>query len=292
MATFDLREIKDERGFVLHFGGRPHEVNTYVFANALVAISDVFREINSQVNIDRSIELRLEAVGPGSFRAKFRGVPKTFAGLIKQAFTLGIVPIAVTYIYNNYIDPSKFEIIVSDDYVIIQDGNDRIIIPKKEYEASQKLPNPSRVDEKFNKAIDAIEDDSSIESIGITANLDDEVPLVDLPRDTWARIRERRETETPEEGNREATENAHLYIVKAVFSGGRRKWEFAWRGIKISAYIEDQEFLGRIYSGEIKIGNGDSIECDLRISQMLTFPDRVWINKEYTVDFVHKFIPR
>jgi len=64
MATFDLTKFNNSDGFVLHFGGRPNEVDTYTFANALVAFSDAFREVNSQINLSISIELKFEAVGP------------------------------------------------------------------------------------------------------------------------------------------------------------------------------------------------------------------------------------
>ena len=37
MSTIDLTDYTDDEGFVLHFGGSPHAVNTYTFANALVS---------------------------------------------------------------------------------------------------------------------------------------------------------------------------------------------------------------------------------------------------------------
>ena len=62
MATIDLTDYTDDEGFVLHFGGNPREVNTYTFANALLAFSDAYRELNDQIYHGEAIELRLEAL--------------------------------------------------------------------------------------------------------------------------------------------------------------------------------------------------------------------------------------
>lgn len=85
MTTIDLKNYTDDEGFVLHFGGSPREVNTYTFANALVAFSDVYRELNSQLYHGETIELRLEALGPGSFRAKVKGLRRRVQGLLGGA---------------------------------------------------------------------------------------------------------------------------------------------------------------------------------------------------------------
>jgi hypothetical protein len=37
MATIDLRVASDTDGFVIYFGGQPNQVDSYTFANALVA---------------------------------------------------------------------------------------------------------------------------------------------------------------------------------------------------------------------------------------------------------------
>jgi hypothetical protein len=76
MGTLDLTTARDKDGFVVYFGGQPNQVDTYTFANALVALSDAFQEINAQVNPGYSLELRLEAVADGSFKARIREIPK------------------------------------------------------------------------------------------------------------------------------------------------------------------------------------------------------------------------
>ena len=291
MATVDLRSFEDSDSFVIHFGGRPNEVNTYTFANAIVAFSDTFREINAQVNNSQSIELRLEAVGKGSFRGKIKGVPKTIMGALKFTANAAILPLLMAFIYDHYIDDDTFEIEISDDYVIIKQGNDRTIIPKSAYDASKAIPSPEKIHNKFNATIDAVEEDVGIESFGLTINLGDEVPIINLERKNWPAIREHRTSLVREEKMRVTQEEVTLSILKAIFAKSHRKWEFVWRGVKVSAFVEDPIFIADIVSGRQKIGNGDTVKCLLEISQEWSETDRVWLNSSYSIKEVIEYVP-
>ena len=291
MATFDLRKFKNSDGFVLHFGGRPNEVDTYTFANALVAFSDTFRELNGQVNTSQSIQLRLEAVGPGSFRGRVKGVPKSIKNALKFTSNVAVLPLLMSFIYDNYIDDDTFEIQISDDYVVIVQGGDRTIIPRDAYDASKNLPSPAKVHEQMNRAIDAIEEDPSVQSFGIALELDDEKPTVDLGQAEWAIIRENRTQAKDDQKSRVEQEEVTLSIIKVVFSRSRRKWEFVWRGVKVSAYIDDPIFLAELMSGNQKVGNGDAVKAILDIGQEWDEDDKVWLNTSYAISKVIKYIP-
>ncbi|WP_224826388.1 hypothetical protein [Cognatishimia sp. MH4019] len=291
MATIDLRNFQNSDGFVLHFGGRPNEVDTYTFANALVAFSDAFREINSQVNTSQTIELRLEALGPGSFRGKVKGVPKSIVDALKFAGNVAILPLLMSFIYDHYIDDDTFEIEVNDEYVIITQGGDRTIIPRDAYEASQNLPSPERVHEQMNRAIDAVEDAPSVQSFGIAINLNDDEPVIDLGEQEWANIRSNRTAAVSDPKQRVEQEEVTLSIIKVIFSKTRRKWEFVWRGVKVSAYVDDPVFLADLMSGQQKVGNGDAVRAVLDIGQEWDENDKVWLNTSYAISKVIEYIP-
>lgn len=291
MATLDLRNFKNSDGFVLHFGGRPNEVDTYTFANALVAFSDTFRELNGQVNTSQSIELRLEAVGPGSFRGKVKGVSKTIASALTFSREFVVLPLLMSFIYDHYIDDDTFEIEVSDDYVVIVQGGDRTIIPREAYEASQNLPAPARIHEQMNRTIDAVEEDPSVQSFGIAIGLKDDEPAVDLGKAEWANIRKNRKRAVDDPKQRVEHEEVTLSILKVIFSNKRRKWEFVWRGVKVSAYIDDPTFLADLMSGNLKVGNGDAVKAVLDIGQEWDESDKVWLNTSYAISKVIEYIP-
>ena len=77
MGIIDLRKFDDDK-IVVHFGGQLSSVDAYTFANSLVSLADLVRAINEVVNPGQNIEVRLDAVGPGSFRAVIKRVKKGF----------------------------------------------------------------------------------------------------------------------------------------------------------------------------------------------------------------------
>lgn len=134
MNTIDLSTFDDD-GFVLHFGGRTHEVDALTFGNALVSIAEAIRAINQEVNPGFALEIAIDAVGPGSFRARLKTAKKTlknlFSGNIPRDIIIGILS---TLLWEKVISPDEPpQIIINDDSVIIEHGSDRIIVPREAY---------------------------------------------------------------------------------------------------------------------------------------------------------------
>lgn len=84
LATVDVRQFGGDT-IVVHFGGQLTSVDAYTFANSLVAFADTVRGVNAQINPGQNIEVRLEAVGPGSFKAVIKYVKKGLIGLFASA---------------------------------------------------------------------------------------------------------------------------------------------------------------------------------------------------------------
>lgn len=175
--------------------------------------------------------------------------------------------------------------------MVISQGGDRTIIPRDAYEASQSLPAPERVHEQMNRAIDAVEDDPSVQSFGIAIELDDEEPVLDLKETEWANIRKNRTSAVDGAKKRVEHEEVTLSILKVVFSSKRRKWEFVWRGVKVSAYIDDPIFIANLMSGSQKVGSGDAVKAILDIGQEWDKKDKVWLNTSYAISKVIEYIP-
>src|SRR5262245_19034734 len=130
MADVDIRSLAAGE-FVLHFGGRPNEVDAYTFSNSLVAFSEALREINSQLDPDHSIEITIEGTGPGSFRAKIKTATKSLKGLFKSSMKELLIGILAAFLYERYLSENKVTITVQDDSYVVQYGHDRIIIPRQ-----------------------------------------------------------------------------------------------------------------------------------------------------------------
>jgi hypothetical protein len=105
MSDIDLRQLSDS-DVVLHFGGRPNEVDAFTFSNVLISIADALRELNNQINSNFSIEVVIEGVGPGSFRAKIGTKLKSLGGIFAGDARSLLVSLLGAFIYAHGIDPT------------------------------------------------------------------------------------------------------------------------------------------------------------------------------------------
>jgi len=87
-------------------------------------------------------------------------------------------------------------------------------------------------------------------------------------------------------------EQCELQIVKAILERSHRKWEFMWRGVKISAAISDDNFYKRFFAHEITIAPGDSLKVRLAIRQQRDPTTAIYSNISYEVVEVIDHIPR
>lgn len=96
-----------------------------------------------------------------------------------------------------------------------------------------------------------------------------------------------------EEGNtRIIEEDCDLQIVKAILERGQRKWEFRWRGVKISAPVLDQNYYTEFFAHQIRIAPGDELEARLLIRQTRDQETGIYANVGYEVVRVFEHIPR
>ena len=72
MTTLEVRREVDR--FVLYFQTPRKEINAYALASALVGLADAVREANAVVNPGYRVEVIVEALSEGSFKATVRTV--------------------------------------------------------------------------------------------------------------------------------------------------------------------------------------------------------------------------
>jgi hypothetical protein len=289
MATVDLRELDGDQ-IVIHYGGALNSVDAYTFANSLIAFADTVRAVSEALEPGPSLEIRVEALGPGSFRAVVKKVPP---GLTKF-FKRGAESILWGYVAYLIIDrihgpPDPTHIIVNRDEVIIsRPGGDKIIVPRTVYEGTPKLKADAKVQENIARTFEVIEEDDAVENFGITPSVTDVDPLVQIPREEFPRLTQRDYALIPPvedpSGRRERVERGRLLILKLWLKANNRKWSFEWNGVPISAPIKDAGFLARLESREIVIGSGDALDVELRYVQFYDQELRIYVNDPSTFE--------
>ena len=291
LATVDVRRFGGET-IVVHFGGQLTSVDAYTFANSLVAFADTVRGVNAQINPGQSIEVRLEAVGPGSFKAVIKYVKKGLVSLFASAPQNIFWIIAALYIENSIEGTSTME--VAEDTVVIVRGEEKIIMPREVFEQYELIKSCVEVQKNISKTFRCVERDESIENFGLSPNLEDKEPLVQIPRgdfDTLVKMPD--VLNDAQEKRRSRMHRAMLIVLKPWINASNRKWTFEWNGVPLTAYIRDASFLERVRSHEIGFRNGDAMEVELEVFEELDEERNIWINdaSSYVIREVNRFIP-
>jgi hypothetical protein len=290
MATVDLRSLPANE-FVLHFGGRPNEVDAYTFSNSLLSISEAIQEINRQLDPSHSIEIAIEALNAGSFRARLRTHAKSISGLLRSSARDLIIGVLASVIVTRYFDEKTRIIVLDDSYVVEKDG-DRIILPKRAVDAAKALPQPDRVQRHIAKTFEILEDDPSVTEFGISSDIHNSGPTALVARNEFAQLAVITEEARLDETRRFVDERAKLVVLKAIFERSERRWQFVWNSIRISASIKDTSFFDKLASREYTFAQGDILDVTLRIHQHLEEMSRIFINERYEVIAVHGLIQR
>jgi len=277
--------------FVLYFDTPKHDVNAYALATTLIGLSDAVREANAAVNPGYQVEVVVEALADGSFQAVVRTVFEKSKNLFSNEAVKAIVyGIIATHIYEIAIKTdTPANIVVSSDMVVIESVKDKIIVPRNVYEAKKQLEKSDRFNSAVGQVFHGALSDPSISGIGLKTDTGKTPPSIYVPREKFAIFDARR---IEEDGTREIVEFANLEISRAILSRGNRKWEFFWRGIKISAPVLDERFYDRFFAHDITIAPGDGLRVALRITQRQDSDTGIFINEKYEVIEVHEHLPR
>jgi len=280
MTEIDLRTVGDI--IVLHLRKENQSINAYTLASTLVALADAAKEVNNQINPGYSIEVVVEALSDGSFKAKVRTAYKTLDNLFSQQKLQAIVlSVIASFIYENTLAPDKdVKIIVNSDEVIIEQTDKRIIVPRDVHEAEQQVNKSSRFREKIGETFNAILEDPEINSVSIDP---DDSGRKELPPIHRKELERYAILPIQNHDNQVVEEIADLQIIRAILEKSRRRWEFSWRGFRIPAPILDDKFYADFVSHRITIAPGDILNAKLRIYQIRDLNTGVMINDRYEI---------
>jgi hypothetical protein len=289
IATVKLSQFED--ALVIHFATEGRRINAYTFASTLVALADAAKAANASINPGYEVEVVVEAIGPGSFRALIRTLYNKSRNLLGNQVVLAIVVGIITnYIYERtFAMDNAVKVEIKTDEVIIKRGNDRIIVPRNIYDSTriaEKNPNFSKA---VTRAFDAIGRDTDIEGIGFVPAIDCPPPGVLIKRDE-VQAAALLPIETPTD--RIVPEQVDLQIIKAILQRSKRKWEFMWRGVKISAPVVDDKFYVDFFAHDITIAPGDILHVTLHVYQSKDLDTGIYRNVKYEVVQVLRHTPR
>ena len=289
MATVSIEKFEDT--LVLHFETQGSRINAYTLATTLVAVADAAKAANAVINPGHEIEIVVEALAAGSFKATLKTLYKSRPGVLSAQLAGAIVVGLLTnFIYEKvFQDDPKVKVTINTTEVIIQDGDDRYIVPREVYDATRQAEKNPEFPKAVGRALDAISRDEDIQGLRLlpSDSASTSTPVISIERLRAAALKP---IDLP--NIRVVPEIVNLQILKAILERSKRKWEFMWRGFKISAPITDELFYINFFAHDITIAPGDVLHVTLHVIQELDRRTGVYKNLKYEVVQVHNHIPR
>jgi hypothetical protein len=290
MPTILIGEYGDS--FVIHFGVDGQRINAYTLASTLAHIADAAKAANAAINPGFEIEVLVEALGGGSFKAKVRTEYRSSNNLFsRQALQAIVLSVIANFVYDHTLAPDvPVQVRVSTSEVIIEQGDTRIVVPRQVHDATRTLESNTSFLKGIVGAVEAIEADPTVRSFGFSRSLEDDGPPIEVPRHRFPMIQAAIE-DIPAE-TREIVETTDVEILRAILEPSKRRWEFVWGGVRIPAPVLDKRFYDQFIAHDITIAPGDKLRVRLKIKQRRLAEAGVYVNQSYEVVEVLGHIPK
>lgn len=283
--------------FTIKFDGQLNQVDVNTLISSLMSTSTVLQEINKELTPNNKIDIKIVALSKGSFDIKYaiEGIAPVLPLLpvITSKDSLEYAKLVIEILSEllglkkifKESEPTPDQITQLDNgKVQIATNNGPITIYQPTYNiyARNQVANDA-----LSKGFEALQNDPNIEDLFL---LNPEGKIIfDAKRDDFPSMASRR-TILIGQTKEEIDSKAALNIFKLVFES-KYKWEFYYKGNRISAVIQDANFYKLIEKGE-KFAKGDILIAKLKINQIFEPSVDTFVNESYEILEVNEHIPR
>ncbi len=278
--------------FKIKFDGEQHQVNANVLISSLIHTTSIVQEVNKYLNSGKKIEINVKALEKGSFLCHIELI-ETALDSLKNLLTKENIEVgsAIVGTVVGLIELKKFlkgkkavEVQQQGDKtkIINKDGN-VIIIENATFNIYENSP---IVKDALAQNFEVLNNDPAITGFEITDK--NEIPLVRVDKTEFDDLAQK--SEEVEDDERKIVEAATVNVVRVSFEENL-KWDFYYRGIKISAKITDPSFYELIDKGEA-FAKGDILEVELQINQKFDESVNTFVTKSYQVNKIVRHLSR
>jgi len=278
--------------FKIKFDGEQHQIDANILINNLIHTTSIIQEINRELHSGKTIDIKIKALQKGSFLIHIDLVETTFDNL-KNLLTRENIETASAIIsgFVGLIGLKKF--LKGKEIKSKKEEGNKVKIENEKGEVIfienfvyNVYENNTIVKDALSQSFETLENDNSITGYEITDR--DENPLVRVDREDFEYLSLKSEKLNKDE--KILTQSASLNIVKLSFDN-KLKWEFYFKGNKITAKLEDPNFQKRIDNGE-SFSKGDMLEVEFEIKQKFDKTVNTFVNKSYKINRIINHIKR
>lgn len=274
---------------VLHFGGKPGQINATTLGKSLLEFAAALKVINEDINPAASIEVFVTSDSEGSYRVKlhfvWEGTKTLWAHAEKSPIISATIAGVLTGLILNMAEP-EHTITINGDVFIEMNRETSYVIPRKiQKNVDSVMKQPAVVDH-IVKAFKVLDADENITDFGVGSDLYTGRQDIRIERKYFSQIAEKgdRVAIRPDGKRTRRYPGVNLVIQKSWFdSSPKKKWRFIWNGFSINATISDQRFFERLAQRDIYIAQGDALHATLVVTQVKNEITGAWENDSYKV---------
>lgn len=270
--------------FKIKFDGQQHQVDAQILISSLIHTTTVIHELNKYYYTGKKIEIKVKALEKGSFLVHIELIEtaleslKTLLTKDNLLFASGIIGGLVGLIeIKKHLKGKKAKEITQDGSktIIININNNILNISSDIYKIYETNV---IVNDALSQNFDSLDNDPAITAFEITDKREN--PFVRVEKSDFKDMTLK--SEQIDENRKHIIEMTRLNIVRVSFEENL-KWDFYYRGNKISAKIDDPNFYALIDKEE-SFAKGDILEVELQINQIFEESVNTFINKSYQIN--------
>jgi hypothetical protein len=278
--------------FKLKFDGKPNELDAATLVTSLSSLTALIEESNREIGGGARLRIAVKALDKGSFLIHLGLGPDITEAVQNLLSTVDldtlykVVGSVVGFFTLRKLLKGEKPKNVDEkgpDYQITTAQGNMFVVDKRTYNIYNTNP---RVNDAIGTTFEALSNDPSVTGFEMLDEHDKK--LFEANRLDFEPMSIR--TDDLQDDKRITTVAAILTIFKVIFED-KYKWEFYYKGNRISAKMADVEFSKRVDSGE-RFAKGDRLQVELQIEQAFDTAANTFVNKSYQVLRVIKHLPR
>lgn len=277
----------------IKFDGDSQDISLITFSKVLDGINVMLIEINKEQNkltgLDRKVDVRIKAISPGSFQVTLDVIQEIIDSLLTAenvTYAASIVSIlSGIFSIRKFLKGNKPKSVkrIKDSIAIENNTGEITVVDHNTFNIYQTN---TSVNESLSEVYSTLSQDPRVIAFKFLDRT--EKPVFESDKSEFELCSEIIDNQYDDK--KITVELATLNINKICFEK-EYKWQFYYKGNKITAAIRDADFYKRINDGE-HFAKGDSLEVELKIIKDFSEEYNTYINRTYEIIKVINHIPR
>lgn len=285
------RFVMEARTVTVKFGGQVEAVDIGTFTRVLIDYSSILQAACKEEDPNAAIEANVRTVRPGCLEVDLSIIAKTIGDLFSDPSTSletivnGIAIASGFYGFAKFLGKHGRAVRAEgrpDGVSVTAEDGTTTLVNNGVINLYMDCP---KATDAVCKSFESLDNDPRVESVSIVSDGEEQFRA---ERDEFSAMASSPAYESPQ--SRTIEERVKLTVVKPVLEKlTSRKWEFVWRGEKITANVTSRDFIESLVDRSFSVGT--VMDVTLRSHQVYDDNLHAYINKRREVIEVYGIEP-